>query len=329
MDGYSEESLNQIVQVSTLRVTRPLKNPTMDQIIGHNAIKEMIYDLVIRPIQERQETKEYDPLKPAVFSRIPTILLHGLGGNGKTMIAQAIVSELQIAYSHLGIGCSHFSYKDARVCDIFHQAKLSHPDPTLIILDDIDMISKVERFKIRQAMSKYLDKHNYNIIVIALTRTRILENRTLAHFEYVLPINLPNEIEREDYVNHFLTQTGQQLSTDLIKAFIGKSKGYSYQKINYILESTTKVAQREESTLQFSHFKTVIDRIANINLRNKDHRKQLKKLVKPTEGIPKEIKTEILNDIKRRRSHNVKKMITPRDKLWKKLEKSINKSNRH
>ena len=144
------------------------------------------------------------------------------------------------------------------------------------------------------------------------TATPLNLHQVIGH-ESELPINPPNQIEREEYVQQFLIKSGRHLSSRDTDWFIKQTKQYSYNKINRILILAITLAEFEQLPLRRIHLKTTLNRVLFV----KEHEP------KPKEGkafmkyIPVDVK--ILNG-------NIRTRYVPEDILNGKVTTRINQN---
>lgn len=109
---------------------------SFDDVVGLDAVKGQIYDMIIFP---QQYGELYDRFRK---KRGGGILLYGPPGNGKTMIARAIAHETSSAFFPIkfsDLGSKWFGETEGRIRSLFDQARSE--ESAVIFFDEIDAIA--------------------------------------------------------------------------------------------------------------------------------------------------------------------------------------------
>jgi len=173
-------------------------------------------DDVIRKIRETVEL----PLKhPEIFEKLGVespkgILLYGIPGTGKTLLAKAVASESRahfISVSGPEIIGKFYGESEARLRDLFKEARENAP--TIIFIDEIDSIApkreevtgEVERRVVSQMLSLMdgLQSRGKVIVIAATNRPNSLDPalRRPGRFDREIEVKVPNKKGRRAILN--------------------------------------------------------------------------------------------------------------------------------
>lgn len=173
-----------------------------DKVIGYEKEKEELYQLC---------DMAKNPEKYAVLGvKLPRgILLHGVPGVGKTLMASALVEEMgRVCYT-----CRKDKANDAfidTIRDVFAEAK-SHA-PSVIFLDDLDKFASDSDSRNPEeliAVQSGIDEVKGTDVFVIATANEIRELprslRRAGRFDRVLEICPPNRKEAVEIVRHYLS----------------------------------------------------------------------------------------------------------------------------
>jgi transitional endoplasmic reticulum ATPase len=185
-------------------------------------------DVVIKKIRETVEL----PLKhPEIFEKLGVeapkgILLYGIPGTGKTLLAKAVASESNahfISISGPEIIGKFYGESEARLREIFKEAREN--SPTIIFIDEIDSIApkreevtgEVERRVVSQMLSLMdgLEARGEVIVIAATNRPNSLDPalRRPGRFDREIEIKVPDKKGRKDILS--IHTRNMPLVTDL------------------------------------------------------------------------------------------------------------------
>ena len=109
---------------------------TFDDVVGLDAVKEQIYNMIIYP---KQYKELYDRFQKKTGGGI---LLYGPPGNGKTMIAKAVAHETDSAFYPVkfsDLGSKWFGETESKIRCLFAQAR--RESSAVIFFDEIDALA--------------------------------------------------------------------------------------------------------------------------------------------------------------------------------------------
>ena len=209
-------------------------------------LEPKVFELVNRFVQERNQSKQ---LLQAGFTPPRTILLRGLPGTGKTMLAHWIANQLGLRMVALDLATSISSYLGKTGSNLRRSLDYARANPCVMLLDEFDAIGKRrdddtelgELKRIVNVLLKELEEWPMHSVLIAATNhPELLDPAINRRFDVVIDIPLPAENEREI----ILTQSCGALIDELPKGFLSAAAknlaGKSGSELDTIIRAATR-----------------------------------------------------------------------------------------
>nr|WP_294865283.1 AAA family ATPase [uncultured Pseudogulbenkiania sp.] len=204
--------------------------------------------------------------KPAGKAGRNGILLHGEPGNGKTLFAEALAGQLQLAFLPVSIGdvaSKWVNQTTEQVKKVFADAKAQAP--CLLFLDEIDSLikergvghdSEADRV-VNTVLTELVNLRRYKVVVMAATNhldrldvAAVREGR----FDYKIEIPSPDEEARLAILRQALTKARGGLALDerAVARAASRWVGFSAARLTAIgLETPAALQRLGASTVSF------------------------------------------------------------------------------
>lgn len=250
---------------------KPDKSVTFNDVAGIPEAKEELQEIV----EFLKNPKKYK----ALGGRIPKgVLLQGLPGTGKTLLAKAIAGEANVPFysisgsdfveMYVGVGAS-------RVREIFRNAK-KHA-PCIIFIDEIDAVGRSrtaaenvggqdEREQTLNALLVEMDGFGSNetiIVVAATNRPDILDPALLrpGRFDRQIIVPLPDIKGRLEILKVYAKRVKLAPKVDL-EGIAQKTPGFSGADLaNLVNEAALAAARKGKSAIENVEFEEAQDKI--------------------------------------------------------------------
>ncbi|MGQ9630950.1 MAG: ATP-dependent zinc metalloprotease FtsH [bacterium] len=247
------------------------KRTTFDDVAGIDEAKEELKE-VVEFLKNPQKFQR-------LGGRIPKgVLLVGLPGTGKTLLAKAVAGEAGVPFFNMsgsdfvemfvGVGA-------ARVRDLFQQA--SQKAPCIIFIDELDALGKArgispivgghdEREQTLNQLLTEMDGFDTNrgvIIMGATNRPEILDPALLrpGRFDRQVVIDKPDINGREAILK--IHMRGVRLASDVdIRVLAARTSGFVGADLaNLVNEAALLAARRNKDSVTMDEFEEAIDRV--------------------------------------------------------------------
>ena len=220
-----------------------------------------------------------DPQKfTKMGARIPKgVLLVGMPGTGKTLMARAVAGEANVAYFHMsgsdfvemfvGVGAS-------RVRDLFEQGRRSAP--CIIFIDELDAVGRTRgagygggHDEREQTLNQLLvemdgfDSKDGVIILAATNRPDVLDPALLrpGRFDRQVVVAMPDIKEREDILKIHAAKIPLGAGVDLAR-IARATPGMSGADIaNLVNEAALFAARKDRATVEMGDFEEARDKV--------------------------------------------------------------------
>lgn len=224
---------------------------SMNDIIGHNDVKQTL-----------KEMSEYATVRPDLFQgiRAPArgILLYGPPGNGKTMLAQAMASNM--GYSFLNISASstssHWQGSSQKLMRaVFRVAK--ECQPCVIFFDEIDSTMKKRTQFVDETSTKVKTEFMVGInnlqnspqdriIVVAATNTpHLLDEAVLRRFPVRVFIDAPKLEDRQASLRYTMRNEAALTDAEWFQV-AQRTRGFSHSDLHGLCTQAGAYANREQ-----------------------------------------------------------------------------------
>lgn len=251
-------------------------------------VKKISFNDVIGYEKEKEELEEIQNYiincekYEEIGARIPKgILLVGERGNGKTLMAKALSSEINIPFYSIGDELNDdTTVKSIR--DVFSEARKNAP--CVIFIDEIDKLDNSEKViggsflnesspLIRELLTQ-MDgfKTNSGILVIATANSLFQLNSSLlrsGRFDRIIEIRMPNKNERKLLFEYYSKNKKLKENVNFEKLAV-RTSGLCCADIDNILNDASLMAIRSNNDeISMKDIETAIDRVMFGAIENK------------------------------------------------------------
>ncbi len=233
-------------------------------------------------IQEIRETVELPLTNPAIFKDIGIepprgVLLYGLPGTGKTMLAKAVAHESKATFIHMsGSELVHkFIGEGAQlVRDIFQMAR--EKAPSIIFIDEIDAVGSIRTHdgttgsaEVNRTMMQLLAEMDGfrtrgDIKIIAATnRIDILDPALLrpGRFDRIIEIPMPSAVGRLKILEIHSRKMKKDEDVDLMEIVKVTEEASGADLNAIVVEAGMNALRRGASSVGMSDFETAIRKV--------------------------------------------------------------------
>jgi hypothetical protein len=220
-----------------------------------------VFEYVARFIQERNQSKQ---LLQAGFAPPRTILLRGLPGTGKTMLAHWLANQLGLRLVALDLATSISSFLGKTGSNLRRSLDYARANPCVMLLDEFDAIGKRrdddtelgELKRIVNVLLKELEEWPmHSVLVAATNHPELLDPAINRRFDIVIDVPLPGETEREI----ILSQSCGTFASELPKGFVHAAAKILEGKNGSELDTLVKTAVRRRVVEGMPLAKSILD----------------------------------------------------------------------
>uniref|UniRef100_A0A0N4ZTA3 AAA domain-containing protein n=1 Tax=Parastrongyloides trichosuri TaxID=131310 RepID=A0A0N4ZTA3_PARTI len=212
-----------------IKFVSPSKGITFNSITGYEKIKTVLRRRIIYPMMFKTKSKMLHPPKG--------LLLYGSSGNGKTMFAQALVSNSGCRCLNVDMSIimsKFFGESQKMVNSLFSLAKKL--EPVIIFIDDIESFLRIRNVYDNecstavkaQFMSQWdgILENNSKIIIVATSNMPLLiDPSILRRMPLKILIDFPDDNTKIDIIRHFLPCI--YMNEEMINILQSKTKNFS------------------------------------------------------------------------------------------------------
>lgn len=251
MDHF-REAMKEVEPSALREVFTEVPNVKWEDVGGLEDIKQIL-----------KETIEW-PLKyPELFEKTKTkppkgILLHGLPGTGKTLLAKAVASQCGVNFISVKgpqLLSKYIGESERAIREVFKKAKQA--SPCIVAFDEIESLvpkrsdedsSGVSQRVVSQFLSEMdgLEELKGVIVIGTTNRSDLVDEALLrpGRFDFLLEVPKPDEKTREEIFK--IHTKGKPLAEDVdLKDLSRKSEGFSGADIENICQKASIIAIRE------------------------------------------------------------------------------------
>jgi len=221
---------------------------TFDDIAGLEDVKEAVMYKVIYP---RKHPELYDTFKKRSGGGI---LLYGLPGTGKTLIAEAIANETNATFFPIkcsDLGSKWFGETEQNIRDIFNEARATQN--AVIFFDEIEAYASNRRDNsaMERSVPEFLtqmqgigasEERNRILVIGATNKPWRLDGAFLrpGRFDEKIYVPLPCDVARKQIMEHRLNGVPSH-GIDL-QSFVERTDGYNGADMDYLCEKAKEFA---------------------------------------------------------------------------------------
>ena len=224
---------------------------TFDDIAGLEDVKQAVMYKVIYP---QKFPEVYEMFKKRTGGGI---LLYGLPGTGKTLIAEAIAHETGATFFSVkcsDLGSKWFGETEQNIRDVFESARAC--ENAVIFFDEIEAYatSRRENSAMERSVPEFLaqmqgvgasEERNKILIIGATNKPWKLDGAFLrpGRFDEKIYVPLPDEKSRRNIIDGRLIGVPTEEDLDVDK-FVGLTEGYNGADVDYLCEKAKENAIR-------------------------------------------------------------------------------------
>jgi transitional endoplasmic reticulum ATPase len=239
------------------------KGKGFDLIAGMDELKELLYQDIILPLNDKELYEQYKVSIPN------GMLLYGPPGCGKTFVAQKFAEEISYNYVELkpsDIASIYVHGTQEKIAQLFTEAK--EKAPTIIFIDEVDAIlpnregnlSQSYASEVNEFLAQMTECHQVGIFIIAATNRpekidpAILRTGRIDKVIYLAP---PDLIGRKEMFKLHLKDRPTDKSIDIEK-LAELTNFYVSSDIKYLVNEASRNALKERTRIKQEHLEEVI-----------------------------------------------------------------------
>lgn len=234
-----------------------------DLIAGMNELKEILYQDIILPLNDKELYEQYKVSIPN------GMLLYGPPGCGKTFIAQKFSEEIGYNYVELkpsDIASIYVHGTQEKIANIFTEAR--EKAPTIIFIDEVDAIlpnregnlSQSYASEVNEFLAQMTECHQYGIFIIAATNRpekidpAILRTGRMDKIIYLAP---PDQTAREEMFMLHLSNRPTENDIDIEK-LAELTNLYVASDIKFLVNEASRNALKKRTRIKQEHLEEAI-----------------------------------------------------------------------
>ena len=250
---------------TTNRHKTKTKGKGFDEIAGMNEIKDILYQDVILPLNEKELYEEYKISVPN------GIMLYGPPGCGKTFIAERFAEEVDYSFYQIrpsDIASTYIHGTQEKIGQLFREARKKAP--SIIFIDEVDAIlsnrdthrDNAYSSEVNEFLAQMTECNQRGIFIIAATNApekidpAILRTGRIDKVIYVGP---PDYEVRVEMFKLYLKERPTVSDIDYDK-LANMTRNYVSSDIKFIINEASRNALKERIKIQQGHLESVINK---------------------------------------------------------------------
>jgi SpoVK/Ycf46/Vps4 family AAA+-type ATPase len=251
-------------------------------------LEPMVYAVIARFLRERSEA---ECLLREGFAPPRTLLLKGLPGTGKTMLARWLALQLGLPLVVLDLATSISSFLGKTGANLRRSLDYARATPCVLLLDEFDAIAKRrddstevgELKRIVNVLLKELEEWPLHSVLIAATNhPELLDPAIHRRFDVVLQMPLPGEAEREAILTRGTGRFANTLPKGFLAALARTLASTNGSELDTLAQGVVRRHVVEQAPLAFAFVEAVAERLPGVS---KDDIGPLAKTLKETTGL--------------------------------------------
>ncbi|XP_050423039.1 ribosome biogenesis protein SPATA5 [Adelges cooleyi] len=203
------------------------------------------------------------------------VLLHGISGTGKTLLANTIACSLDrhiVEVKSWEILSKVYGQSEARLKQCFEEALMN--SPSVIVIDKLETFSQssnptdLERRIINTLQSLFdllkMAKHE-GVAVLGTTSTLDLVDSNLrrpGRFDYEIDVPVPNEVQRKDILSRQLAHVKHKVTESDVVDIAYKAQGFvGADLLAVVNRSVTEAAVNNEEYVTCKHLGVAVNQV--------------------------------------------------------------------
>lgn len=226
---------------------------------GLPLVRHLSHDAALEPIlpthvvegvdQFLRERQDSEKLLAEGFAPPCSILLTGLPGTGKSMLAAWMAHTLQLPLLVQDLATSISSYLGKTGLNLRRTLDYARSHPCVLLLDEFDAIAKRrddasevgELKRIVNVLLKELENWPLHSVLIAATNhPELLDHAIRRRFDIVLELPMPSKPEREQILKRAAGRFAEEISSGLIEACAGALERASGSDLDTVMRAAVR-----------------------------------------------------------------------------------------